>query len=774
MKIKSKLLTGGLVLAIVPLLISSFVTKWVATDEGKRAIEEQAQQRLIAVRDLKKGEIELYFEQISKQVLTLANNRMIIEAMGSFSDGFRHFTDQSDSEETTALHQRLESYYQHEFGSHYREVNAGETANVLPLLEKLSDTSIALQYHYIKANPNPLGSKHRLDSAEDGTFYSETHGHFHPHIRDFLEKFGYYDIFLVDSDSGDVVYSVFKELDYATSLTQGAYANSGLGKVFQAANRLHAGQYAIEDFSPYLPSYSQPASFIATPIFDGSKRLGVLIFQMPLDEINRIMTQDRRWAEAGLGESGEVYLVGPERKMRSLSRFLIEDPQGYFAALEKSGLDKRTISSIRATESTVGLQPIDTDSAREAVKGEKGVHIIEDYRGVSVLSAYAPLDILGLHWGIMAEIDEAEAFHAVGELTNRIVITGLIVIAVVSCLAAVAAFFSAMTIVKPLVYLSGVVQEIERDSDLTRRLDVKSKDELGLISEALNRMLDKFHLGMQHVADSTSQVASSSEEMNAITTESNGSIQQQLSETNQVATAMSQMSTSVAEVASNTSNAATAAEEANQAATEGREVVLKTISAIEKLATEVESGANLIGHVETESESIGTVLDVILGIAEQTNLLALNAAIEAARAGDQGRGFAVVADEVRSLAQRTKASSEEIQKMIAKLQSGTRNAVQAMEQGRQQARNSVEQAALAGKSLETIGGSVSNIHDLSIQIASAAEEQSLVAEEINRSIVNINGVAEQTATGAQQTSIASDDMAKLAEQLKELVGRFKV
>jgi methyl-accepting chemotaxis protein len=774
MNIKTKLLAGGLVLAIVPLLISSLITKWVATNEARKAIEEQAQQRLIAVRDLKKEEVESYFDHIAKQVLTMASNRMTMEAMSSFTEGFRQFEYQAGLEDSAFLRKHLASYYREEFGAHYSEMNSGEKADILALLDKLSDERVALQYQYIKANSNPLGNKHLLDAAQDGSFYSETHRRYHPHIRDFLEKFGYYDIFLVDTDSGDIVYSVFKELDYATSLKHGAYADSGLGKAFQAANGLQAGQFAIEDFAPYLPSYNLSASFIATPIFDGSTRLGVLIFQMPVDEINRIMTQDKKWAEAGLGESGEVYLIGPEKKMRSLSRFLIDDPQGYFAALEKSGLDKRTISRIRAADTTVGLQPIFSDSAMAAIKGRKGVHVIEDYRGVPVLSAYAPLNILGMHWGIMAEIDETEAFHAVTELTNTMLVTGLIVIVAVSCLAAVVAYFSAMTIIKPLLYLCGVVQEIEHDSDLTRRIDVKSKDELGLMSDALNRMLDKFRQGIQHVADSTSQVASSSEEMNAITTESNRSIQQQLTETSQVATAMSQMSASVAEVASNTANAATAAEAANHAAAEGRDVVQSTISAIEKLADEVEAGATLIGHVEKESESIGSVLDVILGISEQTNLLALNAAIEAARAGEQGRGFAVVADEVRSLAQRTKDSSEEIQDMISNLQNGTRNAVQAMKKGQDRARNSVEQAAMAGQSLETIGESVSSIHDLSVQIASAVEEQSSVAEEINRSIVNINDVAEQAATGAQQTSTASDDMARLAEQLKELVGRFKV
>jgi methyl-accepting chemotaxis protein len=774
MKIKSKLLIGGLILSIVPLVISSLATKWVATKEGRHAIEEQAQQRLVSMRDLKKGEIEGYFDHITKQALTLANDRMIIEAMSQFSKGFRDFQYQADLDDSVVLRNHLNSYYQEEFGARYRELNQGASANTRGLLDKLNDRDIALQYQYIQANPNPLGSKHLLNGANDNTFYSKTHHRFHPHIRDFLEKFGYYDIFLVDADSGDVVYTVYKELDFATSLKQGAYADSGLGKVFRAANRLPAGQYAFEDFASYLPSYNQPASFIATPIFDGTQRLGVLIFQMPVDEINRIMTQEEKWAEVGLGDSGEVYLVGPDRKMRSMSRFLIEDPQGYFTALEQAGIDKQLIAHIKASESTIGLQSIDSDSAKEAIKGRQGVHIIDDYRNVAVLSAFAPLEILGQHWGIIAEIDEAEAFHAIDDLTSAILTTGAIVLIVMSCLTALAAYFSATTMVKPILYLSDVVQKIEQDSDLTQRIEIRSEDELGLMSKALNTMLEKFHQGIQQVADSSSQVAASSEEMHAITTESNRSIQDQLTETSQVATAMSQMSTSVAEVASNTAHAATTAQSANHAAREGQAVVQTTISAIEKLSAEVETGADLIDHVATESNAIGSVLDVILSISEQTNLLALNAAIEAARAGEQGRGFAVVADEVRSLAQRTKESSEEIKEMITRLQNGTSKAVQAMEAGRQQAKNSVEQATLAGDSLETISTSVNDIHDLNVQIASAAEEQSSVAEEINHSIVNINHVSEQAAAGAQQTSTASNDMAKLAEQLKQLVARFKI
>jgi methyl-accepting chemotaxis protein len=203
-------------------------------------------------------------------------------------------------------------------------------------------------------------------------------------------------------------------------------------------------------------------------------------------------------------------------------------------------------------------------------------------------------------------------------------------------------------------------------------------------------------------------------------------------------------------------------------------VIDKVINAIGDLAKEVEKAAGVIQQLEGESKNIGSVLDVIKSIAEQTNLLALNAAIEAARAGEQGRGFAVVADEVRTLAGRTQESTSEIEEMITRLQSGANNAVKVMEEGKDMTQVGVEQAASAGEALQTINEAVTKISDMNTQIASAAEEQSAVTEEINRSIVNINQVAEQSATGAGHVASASDDLARLAEQLKGLVENFKV
>jgi methyl-accepting chemotaxis protein len=328
--------------------------------------------------------------------------------------------------------------------------------------------------------------------------------------------------------------------------------------------------------------------------------------------------------------------------------------------------------------------------------------------------------------------------------------------------------------------ISRGVAQVQRTADelaagnLTARVDYKSKDEVGRISDAINMIADQFHSAVGKIMDSVSQLASAAEETSVVTGQTNEGINQQLTETSQVATAINEMSATVQEVARNAVDAAGAAQEADSTFHQGKQVIDKVITAIGDLAGEVEKAGGVIQELEGESKNIGSVLDVIKSIAEQTNLLALNAAIEAARAGEQGRGFAVVADEVRTLAGRTQESTQEIEEMITRLQCGANNAVKVMAEGKEMTLVGVDQAAAAGEALQTINEAVARISDMNTQIASAAEEQSAVTEEINRSIVNINQVAEQSATGAQHVSAASDDLARLAEQLKGLVEHFKI
>ncbi|WP_044874915.1 methyl-accepting chemotaxis protein [Pseudomonas sp. LFM046] len=332
-----------------------------------------------------------------------------------------------------------------------------------------------------------------------------------------------------------------------------------------------------------------------------------------------------------------------------------------------------------------------------------------------------------------------------------------------------------LLVTRPLQNLLERIEQIaDGDGDLRVRLDVMSRDELGKLSHAFNRFLDKLQPLIREVSRVTGEVADSALSLAGLAAANDRLISSEHAAVDQVSTAATEMSAAVQEVARNAQSAADAARVAEEQSREGAQVVGATIDAIRQLAQEVESASRTIGTLEQETSKIDAVLAVIKGIADQTNLLALNAAIEAARAGELGRGFAVVADEVRALAARTQESTKDIQLMIERLQAGVQEAVLAMRSGSLKARDSVERAAGADQALTDTGGSVQRINDMAAQIATACEEQSSVTEEIARNISDIRDLSTEAAQTSEKSTQASRHLSELSTGLAQLVGRFRV
>ncbi|MGF6319720.1 methyl-accepting chemotaxis protein [Pseudomonas frederiksbergensis] len=330
-------------------------------------------------------------------------------------------------------------------------------------------------------------------------------------------------------------------------------------------------------------------------------------------------------------------------------------------------------------------------------------------------------------------------------------------------------------IARPLKQMVAMLDDIAQgEGDLTRRLTSDRADELGSIAKGFNTFLAKLQAMITQVVTSVQSVSDSSEHTADIAIRTNIGVHKQMAEIDQVATAVHEMTATAQDVARNATQAAQAASHADQAAAQGMQIVRDTSNSIGVLAVEIGKAVGVVQTLAKDSENINAILTAIRGIAEQTNLLALNAAIEAARAGEQGRGFAVVADEVRNLAQKTQKATEEIQTMIQHLQQGTRDVVRVMEDSQNRTDESVQHAAKAAEALETITQAVSVINDMNTQIASAAEEQSAVADDINRNVINIGQVANEVAGGADESSAASADLTKLAEQQRRLINQFKV
>ena len=744
MTLKKRLLITLLLVGLIPAVGLTFFNAEVA----RQTLEEQALSKLEIAANIKTNAVEHYLETIRHQLKSMAANLGTQMAVKDFGRVFNDFGLEA-ALEPQALQRQLENHYQQHFLPALQANGGGQGRSAADYIASLDDNSQALQFQYLVQNPHPVGKKDQLLFSPGYQMYNRIHEQWHPSFKEFLNRFGYYDIFLIDDETGHVIYSVFKEVDFATSLKDGPYADSGLAAAFrQALSDQKDDEPRFIDFSKYVPSYDAPAGFIATPVFSGNRRVGVLAFQFPIDRLNAIMLE-----REGMGDTGETYIVGKDLLMRSDS---FMDPENL---------------SVVASFANPQTGTVDTAAVQQALAGNSGQAVIEGYRGQRVFSAFRPITVGGLNWALMAEIDQDEALAPVRKLWWM----AAIAIAVVIFGVVAVAIWTARRILKPLgkdpAELRALAEQVAAGNLV---IDHADRDRATGVYGSMLTMEANLKEVIFKIEEASQRQASASEQLSVTTAQTLENVNQQAEQTQQMAAAIEEMSAAISQVSQSASESAAGARRTDEAVGRSAVEVESSAADTKAMAAELQQAEAGIAELRQNMESITHILDTIRSIAGRTNLLALNAAIEAARAGEHGRGFAVVADEVRSLAQNTQKATEEISSSIETLLNSSERASNVVTQCSSRASGISERAGGIVLKLHEAVDEVAQMSGMAEQIATASEEQSATAEEVTRNVSAISDKSSETKQAMGQISSASRDLAELSVQLKDLLSRFRV
>jgi len=772
MSLKVRLLIAMISILLVAIVLMGVVSVNVAVKESKIALTQAVQERLVSQNVQTGGAVNEYFDFITSQIRTKAFNISLVDAAEGFIPAFNQYTSQRGSI-NGAQQRQLESYYSSDFTQQFNSSNPAPITDAVNALNGLSQSALTMQYDFIAGSSFALGEKDGLTDLSNNSTYDQLHNQYHPELRHFLQEFGYYDIFIADINNGNIVYSVFKELDYATSIKNGPYANSGIGEAFSAASNAQNGDVFFSEFKKYRPSYDALAGFASTPIYSNGEAIAVLIFQMPMDRINNILTHDELWSQRGFGESGETYLVNANGILLNESRFFLEDKPNYLKIIKSNY--PREAEEIRAKDTSIGIQPVDSDSAKMALKGETGFEPIFDYRGVEVFSSYSPLKIGEFTYALMAEIDVEEALRPVKLVKSYLISSTLIATLLIIGVSVVLVMLFAARIVRPLNTLGNTCEALsEGEGDLTIQLKASGIPEIDRISNGFNLFIGQIREIISQVKINADSLSSASEELTVITSNSGHKTTEQRDQTHMVSTAMQQLSLAVADVSQSTQQTNTQSLEAQSSLKENMRRADLAAGNIRLLVDLISNSGKVILGLKSEVNQITTVLNVITSIADQTNLLALNAAIEAARAGEAGRGFSVVADEVRALATRSQESTVEISKLVEVMNQSANKSVNSMEQATSAAEGGIHLVDLVTVAMDELSDNLQQVLQLTETVAAATEEQDQASNSVVISVKSISELASDVEQGSKQTSAAAQNLAEIAADTHELVQRFKV
>lgn len=832
--IRGRLLYGTLLLALLPLIVGTVVITVLGFRSASATLTERALEQLKSIQTVKRDEVDAYLKSIETNLRVLAADPTIGAALEPLTQALEASPALLQSSVSEAAQRAaLKSYYADQFEKQFITRNPGKTADMAQLVDVLPATALALQYSYIASNPEPLGRKNNLDRASSGSeAYNALHASLHPYVRRIVEQYGFYDLFLIDANSGTVVYTYFKELDFATSLNDGPWAGSGLGDAFVAArDSTDANAVSFIDYRAYLPSYDDQAAFFALPLRKDGKTVGVLAVQAPIDRINAIASFRSAWEASGLGRTGELLLVGPDELPRSVSRGLLQQKDVFLNEVAKLPNGKQLREQVEVRGTDVGLIPNQTQAVKNALEGQSGALAYSNRFGQPVFGSFAPLKVGERTWAVVAEIASSEALAPAQALLRQQTTVAAGIAALLALLAALLAGRVARSINTPISDLSSTVAELSR-GNMDARARLIQQDELGDLGRALDNLLDdrvatlnraakeneRLNDSVIEIMQSVSQLAGNdltvtvpvtadvtgavSDAINMMTRETTSALKRVLMTASAVDTAaaglrartqtvlnaananerevqaasveLKSAAESLALVAEEAESAQSKASEALRTSTQGLRIVSDTVNGVQASRDQIRETEKRVKRLAERSQEISGVVAIINQIAERTAVLALNAGMQAAAAGDAGRGFAVVADEVKRLADSARGATNQIGTLVSGIQADAADTMRTMNDSLAQFVNITRLAERAGEEVQSSMLATDELVSAVQSIAISSGRQARVSGALLERAERIERTTHDTQTelGKQTDDVAA--LSLLASSLLDTVRVFKL
>ncbi len=478
-------------------LLSILITGYVGYQSGQEALETSRLSALTTLRSTRVYQIESYFDGVKAQVQTLSEDRFLLENFKALQTTFQELEQKATLAPDAT--EKLKTFYEKEFIPELSKNIDGR-----PIADDYIPQGKAapyLQYHYAVNNPNPLGQKEALAVATDGSAYSKIHAKLHPFIASIFQRYSYYDLMLIDAKTLDVIYSYEKEADFAISLKRGPYSDNNLAEavktLLQSPER-QTVRYA--PYSNYRPSYGLPTAFVLTPLYDDNQLLGILALQLSTQEIDRVMTNNQQWISSGLGDTGESILVGGDYKMRTNSRFILQDPDGYIEQMKQAGASARLLDRLRNTKTTILNQEIRLPLVDKALQNQSGVEHGKDYRQVESIMSYSPVRFGDITWALITRMDESEAIAPIAQFRKRILMAAASIIVLITLLSTLLS----RLFLNPVYDIMNASRRIVAGKFDTK-IQTRSKDELSQLARSVNQITSKLQEQQETIVASTAE-----------------------------------------------------------------------------------------------------------------------------------------------------------------------------------------------------------------------------------------------------------------------------